>query len=138
MLLCQEFYLENWDWFVRVFYVVDYLPIEYIEIQLEKLNFSKSDISLAVDNLTNGDNKAITFSNSKSRSSVIVIGKTSNPEEFSNSYDHEKFHLAMHIAKENNIDPYSEELAYLIGEIGFNTFKVARRFLCEHCRENLT
>ena len=104
---------------------------------MKKLKFSEDDIALAVDNLTNGDNKAITFSNSNSRSSLIVIGKTSNPEEFSNSYDHEKFHLAMHIVKEDNIDPFSENAAYLIGDIGLNTFKIAKRFLCEHCRENL-
>ncbi|MBO7692851.1 MAG: hypothetical protein J6T10_09510 [Methanobrevibacter sp.] len=53
------------------------------------------------------------------------------------SYDHEKLHLAMHIAKEDKIDPFSEELAYLIGDIGFKTFPMAKYFLCEHCRKEL-
>ena len=40
----------------------------------------------------------------------------------------------MHIAREDGIDPFSEELTYLAGDIGFNMFKIAKMFLCEHCR----
>lgn len=138
MLLCQEFRLDNWDWYVKVFYVVDYIPIDYIIRELEKIGCSDEDIQLAVTVLDSGDdNRGITFSNNKTRESVIVIGETSCPAEFSNSYDHEKLHLAMHIAKEDRIDPFGEELAYLIGEIGFNTFPIAKYFLCEHCRKEL-
>ena len=43
----------------------------------------------------------------------------------------------MHIARVDNIDPFGEELAYLAGEIGLQTFPIAKRFLCEHCREDL-
>lgn len=138
MLLCQEFRLDNWDWYVKVFYVVDYIPIDYIIRELEKIGCSDEDIQLAVTVLDSGDdNRGITFSNNKTRESVIVIGETSCPAEFSNSYDHEKLHLAMHIAKEDRIDPFGEELAYLVGEIGFNTFPIAKYFLCEHCRKEL-
>ena len=80
---------------------------------------------------------SVTFSNDKERASVIVIGETSCPAQFSNSFDHEKLHLSMHIARVDNIDPFGEELAYLAGEIGLQTFPVAKRFLCEHCREEM-
>lgn len=138
MLLCQEFKLENWNWFVKVFYVVDYIPIDFIIRQLEELGCNEDDIDSALDVLdTEDENKGITFSNDITRETVIVIGETSCPAEFSHSFDHEKLHLAMHIAKIDNIDPFSEELAYLAGEIGFQTFPVAKRFLCEHCREEM-
>jgi len=81
--------------------------------------------------------KGLTYSNFKERESVIVIGKTSCPAEFQHTFDHEKIHLAMHIGKYFNIDPYSEELAYLVGDIGSEMFPIAKRFLCEHCREEL-
>lgn len=68
------------------------------------------------------------------RETVIVIGETTCPAQFSHSFDHEKHHLAMHIAKVDDIDPFGEELAYLVGEIGYLTFPIAKRFLCEHCR----
>lgn len=138
MLLCQEFRLEDWNWYVKVFYVVDYIPIDYLIKELEKIGCDNNDIQLAINVLDSGDdNRGITFSNNVSRESVIVIGETSCPAEFLHSYDHEKLHLAMHIAKEDKIDPFSEELAYLIGDIGFKTFPMAKYFLCEHCRKEL-
>ena len=118
--------------------MVDLIPIDYIIDQLKDLGCSESDIESAVDVLGSGDeNRGITFSNSSNRESIIVIGETSCPAEFAHSFDHEKLHLAMHIARINNIDPFSEELAYLVGDIGFKTFPIAKFFLCEHCREEL-
>ena len=134
-MLAQEFLLKKWNWLVRVFYVVDSIPIKFITEELEAIDCSKKDIEEAVLVLDSGeDNKGITYSNVNTKESIIVIGKTSCPAQFAHSYDHEKLHLAMHIARENNIDPYSEDLAYLIGDIGFEMFKVAKLFLCEHCR----
>lgn len=138
MLLCQEFVLKGWHWHVRVFYVVDNIPIDFIIRQLERIGCDQHDIDSVIDVLdADEDNRGITFSNDKTRETVIVIGETSCPAQFSHSFDHEKLHLAMHIARVDNIDPFSEELAYLAGEIGFQTFPVAKRFLCEHCREDL-
>ena len=43
----------------------------------------------------------------------MVISLTSTPEEFQNSWDHEKGHLCRHISKAFGIDPYGEEAQYL-------------------------
>ena len=138
MILGQEFTLVKWDWRVRVFYVVDLIPIDFIIDELYGIGCNKQDIDDAINVLDSGENnRGITFSNDKERESIIVIGETSCPAQFSNSFDHEKLHLAMHIAQVNNIDPFSEDLAYLAGEIGFQTFPIAKRFLCEHCREEM-
>ena len=138
MILAQEFTLTKWDWRVRVFYVVDLIPIDFIIEELYGIGCTERDIDNAVNVLDNGkDNGGITFSNDEERESIIVIGETSCPAQFSNSFDHEKLHLAMHIARVDNIDPFGEELAYLAGEIGLQTFPIAKRFLCEHCREDL-
>lgn len=82
-------------------------------------------------------NNGLTYSNLKGRVSVMVIGLTQTPDEFQNTYDHEKGHLAMHIAETDNIDVFGEEFQYLTGEIGKKTFKIARKFMCEHCRVEL-
>ena len=138
MILAQEFALTKWDWRVRVFYVVDLIPIDFIIEELYDIGCTERDVDDAVKVLDNGkDNRGITFSNDEERESIIVIGETSCPAQFSNSFDHEKLHLVMHIARVNNIDPFGEELAYLAGEIGLQTFPIAKRFLCEHCREDL-
>ena len=138
MILAQEFTLTKWDWRVRVFYVVDLIPIDFIIEELYGIGCTERDVDNAVKVLDNGkDNRGITFSNDEERESIIVIGETSCPAQFSNSFDHEKLHLAMHIARVDNIDPFGEDLAYLAGEIGLQTFPIAKRFLCEHCREDL-
>lgn len=138
MILCQEFKLDDWNWHVKVFYVVDLIPIDYIIEQLEGIGCDNKDIESAIEVLDSKEyNRGITFSNNETRESIIVIGETSCPAEFSHSFDHEKLHLTMHVAKQDNIDPFSEELAYLAGDIGFKTFPIAKYFLCEHCRKQL-
>lgn len=138
MILCQDFILKHWDWHVKVFYIVDLIPIDFIIEELYELGCNEHDVQSAIDVLDSGDNnRGITFSNDKERESIIVIGETSCPAQFSNSFDHEKLHLSMHIARVDDIDPFGEELAYLAGEIGLQTFPVAKRFLCEHCREEM-
>lgn len=136
MTLIQEFYLTEWDWWVKVFYVVEYIPLDLIVSELKKIGCDSTDevISLFEDD---AENKGYTYSNLTKRKSIMIIGATTCPAEFQHTYDHEKLHLAMHIAKEDRIDPFSEELAYLIGDIGFNMFPLAKKFLCEHCREEL-
>ena len=54
------------------------------------------------------------------------------------TFDHEKGHLAIHIAKYYDIDPYGEEYQYLTGDIGKKLFPIASKFMCKHCRQELT
>ena len=39
----------------------------------------------------------------------------------------------MHIAEEDGIDPYSEELAYLMGDISHDISYVVCELSCPHC-----
>ena len=68
---------------------------------------------------------------------VMVISRTSSPEQFQDSWDHEKGHLVKHIAEAFVLDPFGEKVEYLAGYIGRAMFPVAKRFLCEHCRKEL-
>lgn len=45
--------------------------------------------------------------------------------------------LSMHISSALKIKPYGEEYQYLTGEIGQSMFKIAKRFLCDDCRQKL-
>lgn len=82
-------------------------------------------------------NTGITYSSFKNKCSIVVIGLTISAEEFQNTFDHEKGHLAMHISSALRINPYGEEYQYLTGDIGQSMFKVAKRFLCDDCRKKL-
>lgn len=138
MILAQEFYLKYWQWRTRVFYIIDSIPIQFILDELRAIGAKPRDME-EVENLFDNDvnNKGLTYSNLKRRESIIIIGKTSCAEEFQHTFDHEKLHLAMHIAMEDEIDPFSEALAYLVGDIGQEMFPLAKKFLCEHCRKDI-
>ena len=89
-------------------------------------------------NLESGNlNTGITYSNFGRRDTVMVISRTSSPAEFLNSWEHEKKHLARHIEQTYGIDPFGEEAAYLEGTIAQKMFPVAKKFICEQCREKL-
>ena len=79
----------------------------------------------------------ISLTNSKLKTSIVIIGKTSSADEFQNTFDHEKGHLVMHISQLLGIDVYSEDYQYLAGEIGREMFKEAKKFMCDCCRQKL-
>lgn len=54
---------------------------------------------------------------------LVVIGLTTSPEEFQSTFDHEKGHLAIHIAQYYHLDPYGEEFQYLAEVLERNYFQ---------------
>lgn len=107
-------------------------------VNTELIGCSWSELVKAENLLrSNQYNIGITYSNFKHKCSIVVIGLTTSAEEFQNTFDHEKGHLAMHISSALKIKPYGEEYQYLTGEIGQSMFKIAKRFLCDDCRQKL-
>ena len=135
-MIRQDVYLERWDWYVIVYYAVDTYYMDEILEELEMIGCTYTD-EIEEDLTQQPYNNGLTYSNMRKRVSLIVIGLTETPDEFQNTYDHEKGHLAMHIAEEDQMDVFGEEFQYLAGEIGKQTFPKAKRFMCEHCRKDL-
>lgn len=136
-MLIQDIYLKEWDWSARIYYAVNTYYMDDILGELESIGCSGRELIEAEESLAGWYNVGLTYSNLKGRCSVIVIGLTSSPAEFQNTFDHEKGHLAMHISEEDNIPVFSEEFEYLTGAIGEAMFPIAKKFLCEHCRKKL-
>ena len=137
-MIVQNVYLEDWDWYVKVYYAVDTFYMDSILGDLESMGCSARKLSNIEKTLTEYPyNNGLTYSNIVYRWSLVVIGITESPEEFQDTFDHEKGHLAMHIAETDQIDIFGEEYQYLTGEIGKQLFPVAKRFMCEHCRIDL-
>lgn len=137
-MIRQRIRLPEWAWRATVFYAVDAYYAEEILSFMEELGASDVILSKAEENLTaNKYNTGLTYSNANERRSVVVIGLTNSPDEFQDTFDHEKGHLQKHICQADGIDPFGEEAEYLAGAIGKAMFPVAKRFLCEHCRSRL-
>lgn len=133
-MIIQDVYLEDWDWHVTIYYAVDTYYIEDILDEVKALGGTPHTILNAEEVISRWYNIGLTYSNLETKRSVLLIGITTCPAQFQNTFDHEKSHLAMHIAERYDIDLYGEEYQYLVGEIGQAMFPVATTFLCSHNR----
>ena len=134
-MIVQNFYLEDWDWYVLVYYAVTTYYVDEILEVVKLINSSASELKKAEKVLkTGGYNVGLTYSSFEHRCSIVVIGLTTSADEFQNTFDHEKGHLAAHIKDACNLDAEGEEYQYLTGEVGQKMFKIAKRFLCDDCR----
>lgn len=135
-MIVQDIYLEDYDWSIRVYYAVHEYFISNILIDLLDINCDEESFFKIKGLMETGkDNIGFTYTNTEMRASLMLIGKTDSSDEFQDTFDHEKGHLVMHISSALNIDPYSEDYQYLAGEVGKRMFKVAKNFLCDHCKQ---
>lgn len=131
-MIRQYFRIEDYDWSVYVFYNAGKLDADEILALLKSIGVSSYDYTEAWDNLTSGNlDTGLCYSNFKQRASVLVISPTSTPCQFMNSLIHEVRHLERHIEYVLNIDPFSEEAAYLAGTIAEKMFPKAKLFMCK-------
>jgi hypothetical protein len=113
-----KIYYTKYDWSIEVFIIICKSDVDTILRSLEKIGGSDKVLDKAYDNLTDSaKNTGFTYTNSSRRKSVMVINKSTSMKEFINTYNHEKNHVEMHICEEFDIDPASEEAAYLSGEL---------------------
>ena len=134
----QDFTLDKYGWYVKVYYAVSFYPVEEIADDLYSVGCDDDTVESIVEELDISHlNDGFIHSNIFARRSLIIIGPTSSAEQFLDTWDHEKGHLAMHICIAEGLNPLGEEYQYLTGEIGRQMFRVARLFLCEECRKKL-
>ena len=135
-MIRQKFILKEYDWSVQVYYAVDCYYSDEIMEALYSIGCRGKNLSVAFGNLSSCKlDTGLTYSNYSTHETVMVIGINSSAEEFMNSFCHERKHLEMHIAKAFDLNPWGEEVAYLSGKIGQKMYRVAKKFLCEHCRK---
>lgn len=137
-MIVQHIYLEFYDWHIVVFYIHDELIIEEIIDILSYIKCSYDQIDEIKESLLdNIMNIGFTITNTEDKYSVVIIGPTTSSDEFQDTYDHEKGHLATHIATSLGIDFKGEGMQYLNSAIGKAMFPVAKYFLCDKCRHKL-
>lgn len=135
-MIVQDIYLQDYDWSIRVYYAVHEYFISNILIDLLDIDCDEESFFKIKELMETGkDNIGFTYTNTEMRASLMLIGKTDSSDEFQDTFDHEKGHLVMHISNALEIPVYSEDYQYLAGEVGKRMFKVAKRFLCDHCRQ---
>lgn len=135
-MIRQRFALPRYGWSIYAYYVVTKPNAEEILDALSHIGCSGEDLQRAYKNLMSGKlDTGLTYSNSDTRKTVMVIAKTSNAKEFQQSYKHETGHLQSHIAQTFGINPHGEELQYIGDDIVEVTWDIAKELLCDNCRK---
>lgn len=114
---------ENYNWNIEVYIILRNPDIECILYKLKRLNCPEDILEKAVSRLTEYENSGFTYTNPSFHKSIIVINKPYSMKEFIDTYNHEKNHVEIHICKEFNIDPTSEQAAYLSGQLSKKLFE---------------
>lgn len=83
----------------------------------------------SADNL----NEGFTFSNPETRRTVFGISEASSGPEVLDSTVHEIIHIVQHIAFEDDMDMFSEDVAYLGGDISRAISDIVCELSCPHC-----
>lgn len=128
----QAIHLPSYRWDILVYYWARKKNAREILQTLQRFGASDETLLCASHNL-NGImvNTGLTYTNDDMRTTVMVISRTSSPEEFWNTLDHEKGHAAQHIGAALNLDYTSEAQQYLAGEIAEQMYPVAKEFICD-------
>lgn len=131
-MLVRKVHILHWT--ILFLFSFDQYDADRIHDALLWVDAPNSIISQVERNVQSGRlNEGFTYSEPSARRTVVAVGKTSTGPEFMNTTVHEMVHAALHIAREDKIDPYSEELAYLIGDITHEVSDIVCELSCPHC-----
>lgn len=135
-MIRQTIYLDRADgWKITCYYAVTHYEVEEILQTMERAGADDESLERAYDNLSSGNlNTGLCYSGNGE--SVLVISVASSPAQFLNSLVHELHHLASHIASALGYNQKGEDACYMAGETAEKMYKVASKFLCEHCRKH--
>ena len=121
-------------WRVRAYFAVSKYSTEEIIGDLIDIRCPVHILRKVENNLLNYKiDTGFTYSNRRRRQTVMVVGLTSHPSEFLNSYEHELRHLVDDVASTIGIPLTGEDVAYLTGNINRLLWEDIHGFVCCKC-----
>lgn len=136
-MIRQVAYLPEFDWVIKAYFSVSSYWVNEIMAELAFAGANEEQMWKSYDSLISGNlDEGICFSGADTRTSILVVAKTSSAAEFYNSTTHEFCHLAAQIAQIIGVDPAGEEVAYMVGEMARDFYPSIKHLLCECCRKN--
>ena len=136
-MIRQNIYIKKYDWKICAYYAISTYYVDDILEHLWDIGVDGENAKRAYDNLSkNNLDTGSCYSNYAKRKTIIVIAKTSSPEEFLNSLTHEASHACIHIASASYVDLRSEEYAYMVGDLCMEMYPRVKQLLCNYCRKN--
>ena len=129
-----DFSIPRLRWRVRAYFAVSKYNVEEIVGDLIYIRcpyhiLQDVEYNLRFQKIDTG----FTYSNRRRRQTVMVVGLTSHPSEFLNSYEHELRHLVDDVAGTLGIPLSGEGVAYLTGNINRLLWEDIHDFVCCKC-----
>lgn len=132
----QRIYIHRYRWTVIVYYNTTARDATEILRTLDDIGIDEYSHIKAWHNLQSGErDTGMTYSNFDQRASVIVLSRTTGKAEFANTWFHEVFHCAVHIAQASGIPCDGEPIAYIGGELARDMQPIAAHLMCPTCEE---
>lgn len=128
--------IDRYRWHVRIYFAVTCYHIDAILESLVSVECPDKILQRVSANMADMKlDTGFTFSNKQSRHSVMVVGLSSSPAEFLNSFEHELRHLVDDIAQTVGLKITGEDVAYLTGDINTELWPIIHSFICCKCHE---
>lgn len=133
----RDLNIDKYNWHVRLYFAVTCYHTGSILKSLNNIECPDDLMEHIRSNLEKCDmDTGFTYSNKPLKSTVMIIGLSSSPAEFLNSFEHELRHLVDDIASVFNLDMAGEEVAYLTGDINSVLWKDIHQFTCCKCKKH--
>ena len=134
VMVQQGFTIGDRNWYVMAIYDINTRrDLEEVRKTLVASGCDRCKIDEAISVLQMW-NTGFTFTNLEDHFTVVCISKATSPEQMYDTMQHELKHVVEHISEYYDVDPKSEESAYLQGEIGRQMFPVAAMLICPRCK----
>lgn len=129
----QGFSVGDDAWYIEVFYNVGQHDLGDVYHTL--LNSGCPDYKARHACMTlSRKNSGYTFTDFRESHTLMFMSQATEPEQLYDSVQHEMKHGVEHIGEYFDVDPKSEESAYLQGEIARLMFPAVALVVCPRCR----
>ena len=132
-MIRDEIIIERYDWHVYVYMAASKDDATEILRKLESIGIDGQQYMRAERHLQKAfrDNTGMTYSNLDTRTTVMVIGRSTSEAETVNTFSHELRHLSDDLAEACRIPHHGEEIAYLTGDIACVLAGSLLRIVCD-------
>lgn len=135
MFMVRQFFSIEGYWKVVVYYDVDYNFFDVIEEELWECGASERLIYEIYYTLSSGKAKAVTFSNTRQKCSIVLFNPHRTKRDYINSIVHEAEHVKQAVLEVYNVEDDGEAPAYTIGYIVGRMYGKFYKLMCD-CRKS--
>ena len=133
-MITRWFVINDWD--IRCLFSFDKRDKAKVLDALFWADAPNSIVTQVSENINAGRlNEGFCYSRPSLRRTVLGTGIAESGPEVLDTMVHEIIHICQHIADEDGMDPYGEEMAYLGGHISREVSDIVCELSCPRCHK---